>query len=140
MKRLCYPLLLCAGTALAEPAPPVAAQPLGRLFLKPEQRTHLERLRQFDLREEQQIPADRYTVHGVVTRSTGATTLWLNERRLYADRPEKIGVPPPYADRARLSTEPGREFELRVGETLEAASGEIRGGLQGGQVGRSTVR
>jgi len=126
---------------LLQAMPPAQAeQPLGRLFLSPERRSTLERLRQLDLADEEQEKADRYTVHGIVTRKSGATTLWLNDRRLQAAHPEAIGIQAETPDRARLAPEPGRELDLRVGETLDAESGETTSGLRGGQVGRHGAR
>jgi len=139
MKHALKPVIV--GLLLQAIAPVRAEPPLGRLFLDPERRSALERLRQLDLvDEEQQVKADRYTVHGIVTRESGATTLWLNDRRLQAMHPEAIGIRAETPDRARLTPEPGRELDLRVGETLDAESGETTSGLRGGWVSRHAPR
>ncbi len=64
------------GLAAALPA---GAEPLGRLFFTPERRAALERQRQLNIQETQQvIEGATLTVSGVVRRSSGRTTTWVN--------------------------------------------------------------
>ena len=50
---------------------------LGRLFFTPERRQNLDRLRQLNIQEQQEIPEDTaLTINGVVTRSSGKRTVW----------------------------------------------------------------
>lgn len=65
-------LVAAAGT--------VCAEPLGRLFLTPERRAVLERQRQLNIQEVQTIQGTSVTLDGVVTRSSGRTTVWVNQR------------------------------------------------------------
>jgi hypothetical protein len=64
-------LLTTAGTAWAEP--------LGRLFLTPERRAMLERQRQLNIEEVQTIEGSTVSLDGVVTRSSGRSTVWINQ-------------------------------------------------------------
>ena len=66
--------------ATASPCVPAfAEETLGRLFFTPERRQTLDRQRQFNIQEKQKIPEDpTFTIDGVVTRSSGKRTVWLN--------------------------------------------------------------
>jgi hypothetical protein len=56
-----------------------AGDDLGRLFFTPERRQQLDRQREMNLLDKQQAPADpTLTVDGVVTRSSGKRTAWVN--------------------------------------------------------------
>ena len=56
-----------------------AEEALGRLFFTPERRQTLDRQRQFNIQEKQEIPEDpTFTIDGVVTRSSGKRTVWVN--------------------------------------------------------------
>ena len=71
---------LCAFTLLAALCPIAKAdEELGRLFFTPERRQALDRQRQFNIQEKQEIPVDpTLTINGVVTRSSGKHTVWIN--------------------------------------------------------------
>ena len=59
--------------------PAFAEEALGRLFFTPERRQTLDRQRQFNIQEKQEVPEDpTFTIDGVVTRSSGKRTVWLN--------------------------------------------------------------
>lgn len=74
----------CAGAALiiaAAMPSPARSQELGRLFFTPEQRQMLDRQRlsQTEARQEIPIPEDpTLTINGIVTRSSGKRTVWIN--------------------------------------------------------------
>ena len=114
---------------LAAPAPSVAADNLGRLFLTPPQRQELDRRRQANIRETEITRDDRVTVNGSVTRSSGKTTTWIN------------GVP---QESTRRSPDPARvtitggegegRADLKVGQTLDRSHGEIKDELGGGRI------
>lgn len=85
--RLCRHCTAAVAAALAAPivlavSPPASGQDLGRLFFTPEQRQMLDRQRQFrstEIPQEVQIPEDpTLTINGVVTRSSGRRTVWIN--------------------------------------------------------------
>ena len=107
------------------PAPPAAAQDVGRLFFTPQQRQELDRRRANNITDQGPVVESSVTVNGQVTRSSGKTTTWIN------------GVPQydTYRGRAvdRVGVESGgKVVPVKVGETLEPGGGEVKDPLQGG--------
>lgn len=97
---------------LALPATTVqGAEPLGRLFYTPAERATLERQKQAASGGEAVAAA---TLNGVVRRSTGRNTVWINGTPV-EEKDGAIRRPP------------------RVGETL-APGGEVSDALQGGTI------
>ena len=77
------PRLFAVFSALILTSAPCASafaeEALGRLFFTPERRQTLDRQRQFNIQEKQEVPEDpTFTIDGVVTRSSGKRTVWLN--------------------------------------------------------------
>jgi len=72
--------LLFAIAGMVVPGPQAyAEEELGRLFFTPERRQILDRQRQLNIQEKQEIPEDpTLTINGVVTRSSGKRTVWIN--------------------------------------------------------------
>jgi len=62
----------CTLSHTAEPAP------LGRLFMTPEARMTLERQRQLKIQETQTPDGGPLRLDGVVVRSSGKATVWIN--------------------------------------------------------------
>lgn len=92
-------LLVAGGTAAQTP-------PLGRLFLTPDMRARLERQRQLDIKETRSLAGGTLRPDGVVVRSGGKSTIWVNNR-------------------------PHSESD---GATLDRAMRETGGGLTGGEI------
>lgn len=119
-------MLACLGSSAA-----AAAEPLGRLFLTPEQRQDLDRRRATNRAEEEapQIREGPLTLEGHVQRSSGKSATWINGVPQYDSQssrdPAKVTVVP-------NEGEPG--VDLKVGQTLERSSGGVRDGLAGGEV------
>ncbi|HEX9181389.1 MAG TPA: hypothetical protein VF859_13390, partial [Burkholderiales bacterium] len=72
LRRLVVTALLAAAAA------PAQADQLGRLFFTPEQRATLESLRLVPATAAAATPTDRVSVDGIVQRSGGAATVWIN--------------------------------------------------------------
>lgn len=70
----CLLTFLVAGGAVAQ------TPPLGRLFLTPDMRAHLERQRQLDIKETRSLEGGTLRLDGVVVRSSGKSTVWVNNR------------------------------------------------------------
>lgn len=67
-------LVLACATPCA-----TTAEELGRLFFTPERRQQLDHQRQFNLEAHREVPDDpTLTINGVVTRSSGKRTVWVN--------------------------------------------------------------
>lgn len=119
-------LMLGAGTA-------VGAE-LGRLFFTPAQRATLDTMREKNIGKEavsEKEPAPplprNVTLDGVVRRSDGKNTVWLNSRAVTAPKAGDLGVSTGKNDnRVRLRVpESGRSIDLKVGQTAEIVSGTI---------------
>lgn len=115
MKRL---LRKFAALLLSLPAGFVAAEspPLGRLFTTPEHRSALDRQRIAGELPSAEDAALR--VNGLVRRSSGRHTAWLNGR-------PQTGIPTNGDDLIlRLHSE--ADARLRVGDALDRSTGEVR--------------
>ncbi len=119
-------LLLGAGTA--------AGAELGRLFFTPAQRATLDTMREKNIGTEAAAAKEpapplpqNVTLDGVVRRSDGKNTVWLNSRAVTAPKAGDIGVSTGKNDnRVKLTVpESGRSLDLKVGQTAEIVSGTI---------------
>jgi hypothetical protein len=109
-------------------------QELGPLFFTPERRQELDRQRQFKFRERQEIPEDQtLTIDGVVTRSSGKHTVWINgiaREPLAPTTTSKRENP----GTILVQTEDGPGAQARVGDTVNRNTGETSGLLDGGWI------
>jgi hypothetical protein len=135
MSRPARVLLLLA---LLLPAP-AGAQQLGRLFFTPEQRETLDARRKARLPDKPAAvaisPSTR--LDGYVKRSHGKSTIWLDGQAV-PDGVRTEGV------RVRRGSDPtrvsigvgdeGRSVSVRVGQTVDRATGEIKDPLGGGKI------
>lgn len=131
-------VLVCAAVSmLLAPGGRPMAEPLGRLFLTPEQRQSLDRQRRDYLVESAAADAGALSIDGVVTRSAGGGTVWIN-RRPYPDRSMERGLSVTLkreaAETVVLVGSGRRAARLKVGERIDAASGEITNRLRDGRV------
>ena len=122
-------LMLGAGTA--------ASADLGRMFFTPTQRATLDNARKPNIRGEvgsdnaQAAPVPQnVSVNGVVQRSDGKSTIWLNNRPVAEPQAGGINVMPSKNDNRVKLTVPksGRSVELKVGQSVEIVSGTIEEG------------
>lgn len=135
MKRLA-PLALLLALLSAGPS---AAQELGRLFFTPEQRAALDARRAARLPDKPAAVAESATtrVDGYVKRSSGKSTVWVDGEalpeglQLEGLRVQRGGDP----TRVTISVgEDGRRIVLRVGETLDRATGAVKDVVGDGEV------
>lgn len=142
------PPLILLMLALALPAP-LQAQSLGRLFLTPEQRAAL------DLRRASRVPdkpaaavvveSPTARIDGQVVRSGGRSTVWVNGQPVREGAQSeglRVAPAPRTADSVTLAIGEGaRRVEIKVGETMNRDTGEVRDMLGDGQAGAAaTVR
>lgn len=134
--------------AAAPPAPAEAAAPLdapaglGRLFYTPERRQALDRQRASNRPAERQVDSRRLSFDGLVQRSGGQRTVWVNGRPL-TERDEgvlRVAPRPGQPGRARITIPNEGGHELAVGSSVDRDSGEVRTPLGGGRVVRSGAR
>lgn len=118
-----------------EPAPPMP--PLGRLFMPPEWRANLERQRQFNIQETRTLEGESVRLDGIVVRSTGKSTVWVNNRP-QTENAQDSGVIASTSrhepGRATLSAGAEPPADLKVGATLNRATRETTGGLADGEI------
>jgi hypothetical protein len=118
---------LALSAAILGASGTASADEIGRLFFTPQQRQELDRRRNTNVVETETIVESLVTLNGHVVRSSGKTTTWVN------------GVPQYDAYRGRASDRVGIEngntaIGVKVGQTLDRGSGEVRDPLAGGQI------
>ena len=117
-----------------------AAEPLGRLFFTPERRAQLERQRQYNIQETRTIQGGTMRLDGIVQRSSGRTTIWVNgvPQNEHSDSAGvAVKLPPRDANKAELTTGDEPAAQLRVGEAINRGTRETSDPLGGGKIGRA---
>ncbi len=106
---------------------PLHAESLGRLFFTPEQRAMLDLARRTQATGAQtDAPTDGVTLSGIVTRSDGRQTVWINGRL----QPAGVATSrTPASASIRLPGGAG-QVRLRVGQTLDPTSGKVEEGYR----------
>lgn len=134
MKTL--PLAILAALALN--APTFAEEALGRLFFTPERRQALDHQRQFNIQEKvetQQEPT--FTINGVVTRSSGRRTVWVNGKVVgESNAASDVDVVPTRQNPGQIVIQSGdaTTTSAKVGETVQSDTGETADLLNGGRI------
>jgi hypothetical protein len=131
---------LFLGIAMVVSAP-VIGDDLGRLFFTPDQRAAL------DARRKARIPDKPSTVvvespvtrlDGIVSRGGGKSTVWVNGEPVPEGvNPEGLRVRPRRSDSSRVTVDIGEtdnQVDLRIGQSFDRATGEVRDSLDGGEV------
>jgi len=117
-----------------------SAEPMGRLFFTPERRAALERQRQLNIQETHPLEGATVSLDGIVTRSSGRSTVWLNGRpqnENARDTGVNAAVSPGNPGRAVVTPGEDPAASLRVGESINRATRERTDVLGSGSV---TVR
>jgi len=115
-----------------------AAEPLGRLFYTPQQRATLDNARQqkikINVETEAPTPPENISVNGVIKRSDGQSTVWINNRPLNEKRvPSGIKIISRNAENASVTLQlpqSSRNVDVKVGQSLDATSGHIQENYQ----------
>jgi hypothetical protein len=113
--------------ALLLAAEGVVAQSLDRLFYTPRERTTLDAQR-----NQSAAPGaegDTVTVNGLVTRSSGKSTVWINGVPQNEGESGDVEVLGKQGAGGKVSLRPATQEKpvgLRVGQTLEGTTGKIR--------------
>ncbi len=119
-------------------AAPTSAETLGKLFLTPERRAALERQRQLNIQETRQvIEGATLTVSGVVKRSSGKTTTWVNDTpQNETNATTGVRVEVDRANPAKTTVVAGEESpaSLKVGEAINRATRETTSGVGDGHI------
>ncbi|MBI5110174.1 MAG: hypothetical protein HZA62_15675 [Rhodocyclales bacterium] len=133
--RLASLLIALLGTIPVWAAEPAA---LGRLFFTPERRLALERQRTHNVQQAQALQGTTMSLDGVVYRSSGKSTVWINQHAQNETDAKRTGVTATLSPRnpGRALIAPGEDTpaELKVGEAVNRATGERNTRLGGGRV------
>lgn len=129
MRHVLFRTALIAGACVSAATP--AAEPVGRLFFTPAQRSALDAGKRIG--EPRTAPVAprgprELTLDGVVTRSDGESTVWVNGRALGKRTTPGISAMASGSDpaAARVNISGAREtVQLRVGQRLERDTGKI---------------
>lgn len=124
---------ILSASAVAQGAPPTP----GRLFMTPDWRNHLDRQRQLNIQETRSLEGGSMRLDGVVVRSSGKSTVWVNNRPQSGDARDTgvvANISRQQPGRATLTTGSEPPADLKVGATLDRATRETSGGLAGGEI------
>jgi len=124
-------VLLACGGALAEESS------IGKLFFTPDRRAALDGQRQLDVQQARVLEGEKLSVDGVVKRSSGKSTVWINgvahhDRTVASEVQPRIGDRNP--GRVVLQVGDGPPASLRVGQSIDRTTREQTDGLNGGTV------
>lgn len=135
--------LLIAGLLwIALPPSPAQAQDaeLGRLFFTPERRAALDRQRQFNIQEIRAVQGETLSLDGIVQRSSGKRTVWINNRpQTESDEAQTgigVAINPRRPGNARIRSGEDAVTQLNVGEAINRSTGERDTRLGNGSVAR----
>ena len=124
--------------ALASSPATSAEQALGRLFFTPERRQTLDRQRELNIQEKQPVIEDpTLTINGLVTRSSGRRTAWINGApRNENETQGNVTVTPRHREPGRITVDMGDSptANSRVGETVNRTTGESKDLLNDGRI------
>ena len=113
-------LIVCLGLAWpglahAEAEKALSDQNLGRLFHSPQQRAVLDELRQRNARIDREQSSSTISLQGIVRRSSGRNTVWLNGQAHSSHIPVAS-----FGDHsARVFVGKNKTVELKVGEQIQ---------------------
>jgi len=119
--------------ALLLPTTVYGAETLGRLFFSPDQRAQLDMLRTKRVvasQTKEEPPPEVVTYNGIVRRSDGKTTVWVNNQALSeADLRDKPAIAGRVSRDGKIvlqATQPGTaRTQLKVGQSAELLSGQV---------------
>jgi len=129
MTNLRHACLLAVATFLSTQAALAQDNALGRLFYTPNQRAALNaNIRSVTKTPKQRTPIPRsVTLSGVVTRSDGERTVWVDGRAYHRGNPEGVRVITNSGDPALAELKVRgvrKRVPVRVGQQLNPASGK----------------
>lgn len=120
---------------------PAVADELGRLFFTAEQRSALDARRKARIPDKPAaivVEAAVTRVDGLVSRGSGKSTVWVNGEPVpEGSQPEGLRVRSRQSESNRVRVnigETGNEVDLKIGQSFDRETGEIRNLLRGGEV------
>jgi hypothetical protein len=139
MRTTAAAMLLGSALLAAQDA---GAQELGRLFFTPEQRASLDARRKARVPDKPaavpQVVSPVTRVDGAVRRAGGHSTVWVDGQPIpESPQPDTARIAPREAGAGRVTvpaSEGAQRYDLRVGETLDRGSGEVRDVIGEGEI------
>jgi hypothetical protein len=129
-------LLPVSFKAAAEPSPDT----LGRLFFSPEKRVALDRQRQSNIQEVRSLQGETLRLDGIVQRSSGKHTVWINGAPQTETEAARSGVGvvvnPRTPGKADLLPGDDSGTSMKVGEAVNRSTGDRDTRLGSGSVVR----
>ncbi|WP_305074051.1 hypothetical protein [Propionivibrio sp.] len=111
-----------------------SAEELGRLFFTPERRQQLDHQRQFNPEEQREASEDpTLTINGVVTRSSGKRTVWVNGVP-QEDSGVLVSAKRSNPSKVIVDTNDVPATQVSVGNTLNRDTGETADILGSGKI------
>lgn len=110
-----------------EAAAPTENSSLGKLFLTPEKRQTLDRQRLHNIRTSQDNDGDTLQLNGIVQRSSGRHSAWINQRMQHDSSngsPVSVTINRNSPAQAGLQGSETVPVRLRVGESLNRSTQE----------------
>lgn len=138
MKR---PFVLLVVMSLMFSAWAGAEQRLGRLFFTPDQRARMDVARQHERsirieaeQQDKEPPAANITLNGMITRSDGKTTVWINNKEQSGDQAGSFVAVPgrgkPAGQVSITTPDTKRTVPLKVGQSIDMSSGQVEEGYR----------
>lgn len=119
---------------------------IGKLFLQTEKRISLERQRLYNIHEAENVESDTLQLNGVVRRSSGRNSVWLNNQMRTEDgqtnKANSIAVQTQRhrPGEASLELEKGQTVPLRVGEAINRSTQERKDVVAPNAVRAGTIK
>ena len=143
--RICPPRvhLLALLLAFANPVWPATENAteqarIQRLFFSAEKRASLDRQRQQNLQQMRSLQGSTLNLDGMVLRSSGKSTVWINGQTQNENEAARSGVnvklSPELPGSAQIAPGDEAPTQLKVGETINRATGERNNRLGNGIV------
>jgi hypothetical protein len=126
----CITLLLIGVLALPAWAQAPAASKdttLGRLFMTPEKRHTLDRQRKLDIRDTDGAEVETLELNGVVQRSNGRSSIWINQRMQYGQEPQGARIRRGQPGTTDIEMDNGTSTPLQVGDSINRSTQERKG-------------
>jgi hypothetical protein len=118
--------------------PPSAPAPIQRLFFSAEKRATLDRQRTQNLQQIRSLQGATLNLDGMVQRSSGKSTVWINGHPQHENEAAHNGVnvylSPKSPGRAQIAPVDESPTSMKVGETINRATGERNNRLGTGVV------
>lgn len=100
-----------------------ASASLGRLFMTPEKREQLDRQRKYDIHDLENMDADTLKVNGVVRRSSGHNSVWINQHMQYGQQ-KGVRLQAGRSDTVNIDMDNTPPVQVQVGDSVNRSTKE----------------